>query len=92
MEAIASTTDGFEIAELDLEIRGMGEFFGTRQAGGATFRLARLPEDLDLVKLARRDAEALLAADPALQRSEHARLRSVLMKQHGADLGLIDVG
>ncbi len=92
LDAIASTNDGFKIAEHDLAIRGMGDFFGTRQAGAVPLRLARIPEDLDLLKLAQRDAEAMVGADPSLTDSKHALLRRVLMHQHGETLGLIDIG
>lgn len=92
LEAIASTTDGFKIAELDLEIRGMGEFFGTKQAGMSTFRVAKLPKHMDLVRLARRDAEALVQEDPGLSHEDHKLLKKVLWQQYGESLGLIDVG
>ena len=92
LEAIASTNDGFKIAEHDLSIRGMGDFFGTRQAGAMPLRLAMIPEDLDLLKLAGRDADAMVSDDPTLADPRHALLRKVLLKQHGEALGLIDVG
>jgi ATP-dependent DNA helicase RecG len=60
LEVFASTTDGFRIAEEDLAIRGPGELLGLRQAGLPGFRLARLPEDLDLLLQARDDARDLL--------------------------------
>jgi ATP-dependent DNA helicase RecG len=92
LEAIASTHDGFRIAEMDLEIRGMGDFFGTRQHGLPPLRVARIPDDLELLALARRDAEAIVEADPTLERPEHRLLRRVLVQQFGDALGLIDVG
>ena len=92
MNAIASTNDGFKIAELDLEIRGMGDFFGTRQHGAPPLRIATIPEDMDLLQLARRDAAGLVEADPALNDPEHQLLRKVLLQQYGQTLGLIDVG
>ena len=92
MKAIAGTNDGFEIAELDLEIRGMGEFFGTRQSGLPPMRLAQIPQDMDLLRLARRDAMALIETDAVLRKPEHALLRKVLMQQYGEALGLVDVG
>jgi ATP-dependent DNA helicase RecG len=91
LEAIVSTTDGFRIAEMDFEIRGMGELFGTRQHGLPPLRLARLPADMDLLQLARRDAQALVDADPLLQKPEHAAIKKVLLKQYGDALGLADV-
>ena len=92
MKAIAKTINGFEIAESDLQIRGMGEFFGTRQSGLPPLRLARIPDDLELLQLARRDALAIVEKDPVLRRPEHALLRKVLMQQYGEALGLVDVG
>ena len=88
----ADDNDGFKLAEMDFDIRGMGEFFGTKQSGSPPLRIARLPEQMDLLLLARRDAEAMIEADPALNRPEHERLRKVLLHQFGAALGLIDVG
>ena len=92
MEAIASTNDGFKIAELDLQIRGMGELLGVRQSGMPPLRMADLGQDLDLLGLARRDAEAVVAADPKLEQDAHALLRKVLLSQYGDALGLVDVG
>ena len=92
LEAIGSTRDGFKIAEHDLAIRGMGEFFGTRQHGLPPLRVARIPEDLNLLQSARRDAQAIVADDPALRSEPHVQLRNVLMRQYGSALGLVDVG
>lgn len=71
MEAMAETTDGFVLAERDLEIRGSGQVFGERQSGQRVdrhLRLARLPRDEKYVAFARSTAEALLDADPDLAR------------------------
>ena len=92
LEAIASTTDGFKIAELDLSISGMGEFFGTRQSGAPPLRVAKIPEDMALLTLARLDAQAMLDLDPSLSEPRHALLSRVLRQQHGRWLGLADVG
>ncbi len=92
MEAVASTNDGFKIAELDLQIRGMGELLGVRQSGMPPLRMANLAEDMDLLQLARRDAEAMVRADAKLDASVHALLRKVLVTQYGDALGLVDVG
>jgi len=92
LDAIAETTDGFRIAERDLEIRGPGEILGARQAGAAPFRAANLVTDLPLLTLARRDAQSTLEEDPNLDRPEHALLRRRLMKIHGAMMGVSDVG
>ena len=92
MGAIAETTDGFKIAEQDLEIRGMGEFFGTRQSGLPPLRVARIPDDMDLLQLAKRDAQAIIDADAFLRDEKHQTLRKVLMQHYGEAMGLIDVG
>ena len=73
MEAMRTTSDGFALAEKDLEIRGSGEVFGGRQSGWTDLKLGRLPRDEPTVVEARRVAESLLDADPELL--AHAQLR-----------------
>ncbi len=68
MDAMAASTDGFELAERDLEIRGAGEVFGERQSGLSDLKLGRIPRDADIVADARVVAEAILDADPTLER------------------------
>ena len=63
-------TDGFELAEIDLELRGEGELTGTRQSGLARFRFARLPEDAAILERAHARAAALLREDPGLRAPE----------------------
>jgi ATP-dependent DNA helicase RecG len=78
LKALAENTDGFALAEIDLELRGEGEITGTRQSGLARFRFARLPEDTDMLERARNRAEALLQEDPALEQPEHVLLAAEL--------------
>ncbi len=66
MEAMAESTDGFHLAERDLEIRGSGQVFGERQAGLGDLRLGRLPRDTKYVEFARTVAERILDTDPGL--------------------------
>jgi ATP-dependent DNA helicase RecG len=73
MEAVAASTDGFLLAERDLEIRGAGEVFGERQAGFSDLKLGRIPRDEAIVLDARAVAERILDEDPSL--SHHAQLR-----------------
>ncbi|NOX62741.1 MAG: ATP-dependent DNA helicase RecG [Chloroflexi bacterium] len=73
MRAMEKSQDGFELAEIDLRMRGPGEFFGTRQSGLPDLKLARL-SDARLLELARREAETILAADPELAHPEHQLL------------------
>ena len=66
IEAMVRTTDGFELADEDLRLRGEGTLFDTKQSGMPDLKLARLAEDVDLVKRARARAFALIADDPTL--------------------------
>ena len=67
LETMVRTTNGFEVAEVDLKLRGPGEFFGTRQSGVPGLRIADLVEDTDLVALARTEAFDLIKNDPHLR-------------------------
>ena len=91
LEAIRSTDDGFKIAELDLAIRGPGEFFGARQSGLPPFVVADLTRDLALLELARRDALAWIARSPRLLAPEEALLRRKILHLYGEAFGLGDV-
>ena len=73
LEAMRASSDGFELAERDLEIRGAGEVFGERQSGWTDLKLGRLPRDEPVVVEARAVAEALLDDDPDLE--QHGQLR-----------------
>lgn len=89
LDVLAQSCDGFKIAEEDLRIRGPGEFFGTRQHGLPELKVADLIEDFELLRLARRDAFALIAADPGLNAPEHQTLRQEMIKMYGGRLGLL---
>ena len=91
VQAIAATNDGFVIAEKDLEIRGPGELFGSRQAGVAPFRVAELPRDAALLRMARRDAQKWIDDNPRLAGPRDALLKKRLLKLHGESFGLGDV-
>ena len=92
LRAFAATQDGFKIAELDLEERGMGDLIGARQSGGYELRHARLPTDADLLGRARQLAIELIGADPALQRGEHQRLRERAVARYPRAVELFRVG
>jgi ATP-dependent DNA helicase RecG len=92
LKTLATTPDGFALAEKDLELRGPGEFIGSKQAGAAPFRLATFPRDTDLLLMARRDAQAWIARSPILSDHSERLLRSRLLKAHGESMGLADVG
>jgi ATP-dependent DNA helicase RecG len=86
LAALASQRDGFTLAEIDLELRGAGEVLGTRQHGLPEFKVARLPEDADVLQEARDCAEALLGDDPELADPEHVLLREAAAQRFGSDL------
>ncbi|MDP9144730.1 MAG: DEAD/DEAH box helicase, partial [Actinomycetota bacterium] len=75
LRKFAATTDGFRIAELDLAERRHGDLIGQRQSGGEDLRVARLPDDVDLLEVARRMAQEVLAGDPTLERPANRPLR-----------------
>jgi ATP-dependent DNA helicase RecG len=89
LAVLEKTTDGFKIAEEDLRMRGPGEFFGTRQHGLPELKVADLMEDFELLRLARRDAFALVKDDPALDLPHHQQLRRELLHAYGGKLDLI---
>jgi ATP-dependent DNA helicase RecG len=86
LEAIAEERDGFRLAEIDLELRGAGDVLGTRQHGLPEFRVARLPEDTELLVRARDRADEILVADPGLAEPDHALLREAVVARFGRDL------
>ena len=72
LKTLAATTDGFQIAQADLEQRGPGDFFGSRQHGLPQLRLASLTGDMEVLSQAQRAARELLEADPELIKPENA--------------------
>ena len=74
LKFLCSTSDGFAVAQYDLETRGPGDFFGSRQHGLPTLQVADLMNDTRTLRAAQSEAAALLAADPLLERPEHALL------------------
>jgi ATP-dependent DNA helicase RecG len=92
LQVMTETSDGFRIAEADLEIRGPGEFLGTRQSGVPDFRVANLLRDGRILEEAREDAFAL-AQNPDLLRGErYADLRQALQDRWGNRLELASIG
>jgi ATP-dependent DNA helicase RecG len=85
LRALAKESDGFKLAEIDLELRGEGELAGTRQHGLAQFRVAELPRDAALLYRARAHAERIAAEDPELELPEHALLADALHAVYGAE-------
>ncbi len=93
LEAMVRTQDGFEIAELDLQLRGPGEFFGTRQAGMPSFRVANLLRDRKILEAAKQEAARLVAGDdPEIQPQEKASVMAHLRTHWQRRYGLVEVG
>jgi ATP-dependent DNA helicase RecG len=92
LTTMTQTTNGFEIAERDLQLRGPGEFFGTRQHGLPEFKLADITQEMQLLQQAKEDALSLLSEDPRLRKPEQARLRQALIDMFGQSLPLAQVG
>jgi ATP-dependent DNA helicase RecG len=72
---MVETTDGFKIAEVDLTIRGAGEYFGTKQSGMPEFKIADLVLDRELLLLARNDAFNLVEQDPHLRLADNEGIK-----------------
>jgi len=89
---MTETNDGFRIAEVDLELRGHGEFFGTRQSGLPEFRTASLPRDTPILEDARKEAATIVAGDRELRSAEHRELRHQLLARWRGKLDLASVG
>jgi ATP-dependent DNA helicase RecG len=93
LDMMVRTQNGFEIAELDLELRGPGEFFGTRQAGMPEFRVASLLRDRKILELAKREAAVVVAGnDPDISRQDVATVMEHLKSHWQRRYGLVEVG
>ncbi len=77
LNKMVATSDGFEIAEADLKLRGPGDFLGTKQSGLPEFRHADIVEDRMILELSKQDAWQLIRDDPELKLDDHSKLKSV---------------
>jgi ATP-dependent DNA helicase RecG len=92
LDAMVRTQNGFEIAELDLELRGPGEFFGTRQAGMPELRVANIIRDRKVLELAKREAESIVAGDATVTAEEKHGVMEHLRTHWRRRYGLVEVG
>ena len=90
--AMTRTNNGFKIAEADLNIRGPGEFFGTKQSGVPNFKIANIIHDATLLEMAKREAELLVKADRELNATAHQLLKQMLQKHWRGNLEIASVG
>jgi len=92
LQVMEETTDGFRIAQADLDLRGEGEFLGTKQSGLPDFAVAKLATDRDILEEARDQAIALVKDDPELQNPENVAVREQLLHRWRGRLSLARVG
>ncbi|MGD9808726.1 MAG: ATP-dependent DNA helicase RecG [Deferribacterales bacterium] len=92
INAMCSYADGFKLSEIDLEMRGPGDFFGTRQSGLPEFRFSNIVRDVKILQGAREDAASVLADDPDLSSPKNAVIKEVLMRKWRAELAYIEIG
>jgi ATP-dependent DNA helicase RecG len=93
LDAMVRTNDGFQIAELDLELRGPGEFFGTKQAGLPSFQVANIIRDRDLLEIAKREAASVLAGpNSEVSQTEIDRALRHMRTKWQKTYGLVEVG
>src|SRR5438309_11094548 len=93
LDAMVRTNDGFQIAELDLELRGPGEFFGTRQAGLPSFEVANLIRDRQILEAAKREAAAVLDGPNGEISQQEVKLALRRMRTRWQNTyGLVEVG
>lgn len=92
LETLVGTTDGFKISDVDLKMRGPGEFFGTRQSGDLKFSAADLSKDKQIVEKTRDSAFKLIEDDPQLRKTENCAIRNHFLTYYKDSLNLINVG
>lgn len=92
LKAIKSTTDGFKIAEYDLEFRGPGRYFGRHQHGLNELKVANPSTQIDILKLARKEAEDLLKEDPQLVDEKHQHILKIIKERYPTYLQMVKAG
>ncbi len=92
LSVLASTDDGFRLAEQDLQMRGPGDLLGTKQIGLPPLRIADLVRDAEILTRAREIAQRIVEQDPNLDSPDHSKLKRQVSQRHGAVVALGDVG
>ena len=92
INTLVNCNDGFKISEVDLDMRGPGDFFGTRQSGLPEFRFSNIVRDIDILKRARNDAMEIVKNDPELANAENYILKKTLLSKWREELNLSSVG
>jgi ATP-dependent DNA helicase RecG len=86
LDAVAATTDGFDLSETDLDIRGEGQLFGSKQSGLPDLKLTRLRRDIELVETTRAVARRVIGDDPDFELEQHAELREEVLRRYEGGL------
>jgi len=92
LQAMTATNDGFKISEIDLKLRGPGEFFGTRQHGLPELQIANIITDAKLLYQARDWAFKTIQEDPKLIQNEDQCIRSTFLRKYKKRFSLVDIG
>ncbi len=92
ISAMLKYTDGFKLAEIDLEIRGQGDFFGTRQSGLPEFKFANIITDAKILQAAQKDAKEILSCDPELEKEENKIIKNTLSAHYSGGASYLGVG
>ena len=92
LKIMTKTCDGFKIAEMDFKLRGLGEFFGTRQHGLPELKISDLIRDFPILKQARADAFEIVSQDPHLTLETHQKIRKKVLETFKDRLELISIG
>jgi len=80
MDTMVETQDGFEISEVDLQLRGPGDLMGTQQSGALQFKIANLAKDGQIIQLARNTVQELISKDFTLELAEHQKMKRMLQQ------------
>jgi ATP-dependent DNA helicase RecG len=91
LNTMCETNDGFKISEVDMEIRGPGEFFGTRQSGVLNFILTDLNRDKDILDSARKLAFEIIETDPQIRKPEHASIKKMMLSNYKDAMYLMNI-
>lgn len=91
LQTLVDTNDGFKISEVDLQLRGPGEFFGTRQSGELKFTAADLSKDMELLDKARASATEIIESDPQLRKPENLIIRNYFLENYQQSMSLIKI-
>jgi len=92
LNTMVRTNNGFEIAEVDLKLRGPGEFFGTKQSGLPELQIADVIKDAEMFQVAHDDASALVEQDPQLRTPEHLNTRSAFLARYQGTESFLQIG